>query len=809
MKRARNRFVKNLRYLCLVGVITLGLISIVGSNGGGGGGGDGGGGKAEGDDTDLSHNEVLVNLGIIDNDLQDYPTDPEGNPLEGNPLGRDTGVLHPIKEIFFMGLNLADGINNHLYDDSEQNWNELHTIDPDTFATNEHKNCIGADVDGDGFEEIVIVYYAPGQKNLWCKVIDREEGNYIENDGLILSPVEEGTRMTIAKGDIDKDSKEEIVIGFDGLYYLEFNESAELIAYKRKAYSDLYDVAVGELNDDGHDEIVVTYNKDNLEIFGHSETDFFKSLYKGAIENDEASFGWAEYTNRVSVAIGDIDNDGYNEIVFHGRIDYGGFNGYRVMAMGTDPEYHPECRPSWLNFYFTTVYYPDDWDWFARTLVVLDYDGNGEFEIFAGKYLFKYEENGPDGKNAKKLREDFPFSTGGKGHYESNVPRVLAAGDVDGDKRDDIVYVNFNADAYVVGLIDCDTGACKNGYKMLWDGSSKEAGEYGVCLANMDEDSPVIKYTGEHELLFSEPIVLAVLAAPPHHSGIAQVTGGGTIYGQGEENTATTEVSTGFSFGWSVGVEIEDDIVTQSKFAFEVEDKMSFDTKWKHSETITKSVYRLSAWDQDAVIFTAVPFDVYYYEIIAVGRDYSDENIKKGDYLTISVPREPRILKLSRTAFNENNGDFPDIDDTVLNHTIGDVCSYPSELDIDGLISESGYRTDQAETVGQGGGYTILEIKVDKSNSIGSSWDREVTISAEAGSGGVVVGQSTSFSYGFSYEIENTEFTSFSGRVGDIVSFQDWESKHYDWGLAAYPHEFGNQAVTVINYWVESNLCGN
>lgn len=43
MKRARNRFVKNLRYLCLVGVITLGLISIVGSNGGGGGGGGGGG----------------------------------------------------------------------------------------------------------------------------------------------------------------------------------------------------------------------------------------------------------------------------------------------------------------------------------------------------------------------------------------------------------------------------------------------------------------------------------------------------------------------------------------------------------------------------------------------------------------------------------------------------------------------------------------------------------------------------------------------------------------------------------------------
>jgi len=35
MKKARNGFIKNLRYLCLVGVIALGLMTIVGSNGGG------------------------------------------------------------------------------------------------------------------------------------------------------------------------------------------------------------------------------------------------------------------------------------------------------------------------------------------------------------------------------------------------------------------------------------------------------------------------------------------------------------------------------------------------------------------------------------------------------------------------------------------------------------------------------------------------------------------------------------------------------------------------------------------------------
>ena len=39
MMKARNRFIKNLRYLCLIGVIGLGLMTIVGTGGGGGGGG--------------------------------------------------------------------------------------------------------------------------------------------------------------------------------------------------------------------------------------------------------------------------------------------------------------------------------------------------------------------------------------------------------------------------------------------------------------------------------------------------------------------------------------------------------------------------------------------------------------------------------------------------------------------------------------------------------------------------------------------------------------------------------------------------
>ena len=38
MSKARKGFIRNVRYLWLIGVIGLGLISIIGSNGGGGGG---------------------------------------------------------------------------------------------------------------------------------------------------------------------------------------------------------------------------------------------------------------------------------------------------------------------------------------------------------------------------------------------------------------------------------------------------------------------------------------------------------------------------------------------------------------------------------------------------------------------------------------------------------------------------------------------------------------------------------------------------------------------------------------------------
>jgi hypothetical protein len=41
-----------------------------------------------------------------------------------------------------------------------------------------------------------------------------------------------------------------------------------------------------------------------------------------------------------------------------------------------------------------------------------------------------------------------------------------------------------------------------------------------ICLANVDNDSTIVDYTGPQELFFSYTKVIAVLVWPPHHGGI-------------------------------------------------------------------------------------------------------------------------------------------------------------------------------------------------------------------------------------------------------------------------------------------------
>ena len=117
--------------------------------------------------------------------------------------------------------------------------------------------------------------------------------------------------------------------------------------------------------------------------------------------------------------------------------------------------------------------------------------------------------------------------------------------------------------------------------------------------------------------------------------------------------------------------------------------KASMDWTATASASIETTVSYSSGPGEDKVVFSSVPFDVYYYEVIS-----SPDPKAVGETITINLPREPQTFSVSRTFFNDNNGEAMDIDERILPHTIGDPWSYdPSRVE-----ARSSYAPAAADT---------------------------------------------------------------------------------------------------------------
>jgi hypothetical protein len=218
------------------------------------------------------------------------------------------------------------------------------------------------------------------------------------------------------------------------------------------------------------------------------------------------------------------------------------------------------------------------------------------------------------------------------------------------------------------------------------------------------------------------------------------------------------------------------------------------------SSEIEKYIAYSSGPGEDKVIFTAIPFDVYYYTVIS-SPDPSDV----GNPMTINIPREMQTLSVSRSFYNSNNGDHPDVDSQVFQHTIGDVLSYPSLSERNALLSGEGLYSDLSP-VGVGSGSITVGISTTQGQGAGTFSDFSVTVESEVGSGGFTAGVSAGFHYGHEYTVTNTESTMYEGTVGDIPDGSYTPDKAYSFGLftyPAFPASFGGQEFAVVNYWIE------
>jgi hypothetical protein len=754
---------------------------------------------------DLTRDESLESLGV--NTKLGDRKDADGNTVKSDyhPLTTKRRSLAPLSELYFAGVqhnnklqglldDNKDGALAELFSDSSEEWARLPL------------HAAKGDVDGDGFDEIVVVYYVEQGGLLKLRLIDRQSGQYVSSTTTLAKDVKidlpaglpglggikqmfQSLCMHLALGDLDGDGRDELALSVNGSLRVldDAKASFATLASRSLESSDkstpitMLQLGVGNLKGEGKQELVVVANR--LSSTGSSAyAEYY--LYEGTLAKQLASEqlivrsgATTHVFTSAMIAVGDIDGDRLDEVVFNAR---SGSGSYLVVL--------DDQRAGGA---FLDLMAPVSGQWVA----LLDADADGDKEIVAGNQLLDY-------KQGKGLTVNATLGFA--------LPPSNTTGDINGDFREDLIV--YNGSAIRIWGMD-ETGAFKELKTLPAAGVVMSP---ALVAANTDDDSLIVEYTGKQELLFSDPQVVAVMAAAPAYSGIGQQDGS-TTFGKTKGTEAETSASLGVSVSASIGAKGGFKLFGNG---VEVEAKQTFTASMNATATAAVSISTSYAFtgggDEDKVVFTAVPIDVYYYKVLS-----SPDTSAVGQVISINLPRKPQTFSVSRSYYNAHNGEAPDVDTETLSHNIGDPWSYPTRSDRDqhltnglallkqGWVNASdptlgGWVNDTMVTVGQGSGEQTLTIEANRSIGAGVEAELSSTTEVEATVGPVVAGGSLEFSVGVGLNVTVGEGFFVEGTIGDIPAEHFSGDKLYKAGLYAYPHQSqGGQSFMVVNYWVE------
>ncbi len=743
--------------------------------------------------TNAEHNAMLESLGFTTG--LGPRVDPSGAPVADgdHPLRSRFATFRPSAELYLGGIVIG-GAGEHLFDDGSHGYARLAFAgQQDTsWQGAKFKNGIAGDFDGDGVDEILVVYFEDAEKQLRFFLLDVATGGVKEGviDTFTTAPanLDQVLQPALSAGDFDGDGNAEAAIGFSHLYLLDQIEGTPQATRIRLSGQDEDNdafVAMGNVDWDAADELVVTFTRGGGRFGAYA---IFDGNLVGPVQTGPLSHSGPDLDADqqpvphvivdAQVAIGDIDGDRIGEIVFG------------ALESGADKPYWPLLILDYKGAGASALYEWTYWmrpaghaDVIPKPLIALDYDGDGLDEIYYANQIV----------SPRKA----PFAVGDEGTYWNGR---AAAGDVDGDGNDEIIvstpYAVTGANqVYASGRDASGNWKLKN----RWSGALIDPWSAVIVPANVDADSPVVRYDGEHELLFTEPTIIAVLASPPYKTGIGQnVAGTVTTFGQSHGETAEDETSLGFTVGGSVSI-------PGAKGSLEITAKVAQDYVSSHSSTIRKYASFTTGPGADKVVFTAVPFDVYYYTVTS-----SPDPAEVGRRLTINVPRENQILAATPDFFNAHNGGALDVDQSILAHKRGEVWSYPTLARRDELLDaaealEGTYKRlwNGPFMVSEGTGFQTVGISESKGSGNGTKFDFNVEVKPNLKMLGVVVGVSVGFHHGHTYKVSSDDTTTYEGRIGDIPAESFTSQNLYRYGLFVYPAAVGAQKFVVMNYWTE------
>jgi hypothetical protein len=768
-----------------------------------------------------NHIDKLNALGIV-TDLGNRE-DPNGNDLDTNynPFGKKQGVLFKQRELYLAGVGI-NGKNQGLFGDGTESYTRLFQESADDWATGHPKKSVAADVDGDGLDEVVASIFYFTTDELALRIVD-----YNNDDtpmarevtrlatSIDFSEALDGTagggsswedaylRQDLAAGDFDGDGRDEIVVTveltvlvFDD-YLTSFALMASATMENLNGSSDTYvRVDTGDFDMDGRDEIILTNGEANPDVIARyyiyddllSDSNFTTILDQGYIQaTDSETYA----VQAADVAVGDYDGDGLPEAAFAGKRYQSDI--LVMLVLDTFMNTSSQVQFDFLDSVMTDNY--EDGDKYHLTGIAAgDIDGDGDDEIACYNDLLVVN-NGSIEYHSLWGNEALEM---GNAYTTENFVCMdtIHVGDVNGDRKEDVVYVTNDADQVYIYTVKTDGTLELDDSWTIGTGPSRIT----LCLPNIDDDSAILDYTG-HELLFTDPIVIAVLASPPYFSGINSGGTGGTSFGYIEGHGTEETSSHGFSTGVSVGAEFD---LPFGLGGAEVKTSVSQSMNWGTASTheVTETWGYTTSVGENKVVFTSIPFDVYYYTILS-----SPVSSQIGETVSINVPRTPGRYHQETGYYNSHRfGDAIAIDSTIMEHTKGKPFTYANETDKEDKRIEHGnigLFSDHYLQVGTGSGSSTISLEDLTGETSTFEYDLDVTVEAEAKAGGITYGTSAGYGYGYSYSSSVISGTYIQGQVPDIPPARYDSSKAFRWGLMSYPQTSQGQKFTIVTYWVQ------
>jgi hypothetical protein len=747
------------------------------------------------------------------------------------------------------------------------------------------RDATAGDFNGDGFRETAVVYfveYTDGSSEVRLLVTDARAPVPVEIDvaipvSAIFLPVND---LRIASGDFDGDQTDELALAISrvpdsgqpdtpvGIYIIDDAASGfsllrehnlALGATLAAPYITLV-VKAASLNHDVTSELVLVVNE-NTE--GPSYPGSFASHYF-VLENleaglnlltsgpIEADLGGVVHTAVVaSVATGDLDGDSLDELVFAGLEEVVGncaspdtsVDGLKHLLVGLGNKSNDFDKIGASASAFRIPSCNDAGTFLLRFTHVnlLDFDGDGDLDIQVNALVF---DGFPAGDWTAGPLGQIPDSSVILGDQEQGLwfdrsNSAMAVSDQTGDGIADIVTLFLDQNLPYLRVWNCNfdpnTGLClvSEATKVaLWPEDMYAFASVNIdtshvnpmiVAVDVDNDNVrMVKYTNQHILDFTEPIVLAVLAAPPCEQGIGQNTDActttwGSASSATAERTYNVTVSGSVSFGSGAsGLGGSVEFNNTLSFAAGLE--------WSKSYELTRSLSFTTGPSEDSVVFVTVPIDRFTYETIA-----STDPAALGETYTIDLPRNLIQLIATRDYYNASiQPDAMHIDDRVFSHVPGRISSYPTEGGKDLILATEKTRLDEARytlfdptlsyfdpvdalgglevgpiSVGEGSGATELALEYVETQGLANSLELAYEHSFSAAFGGKV-GWSLGISVGRTLSISHGDSTTYSGTIGSIEKtlFPD---NRYSFGLFTYLKALDGQEFEVVNYWVEKN----